>query len=243
MMQWARDILAKPEAETNRVWYPHDEIVQWCQNRSDGLEHGFTVNYPVAGDTLEVRLAITGNLTPSLADETTVELINAHGVRVLTYDKLVVTDAEGKRLSAAFRLEGMRLFIMTDIRGATFPIEIDPLASTPAWTAESDQASANFGFSVSAAGDVNGDGYGDVIVGAYAYDNGELGEGRAFVYLGSAFGLSAAPSWTAESDQAAANLGFSVSAAGDVNGDGYGDVIVGAPYYDPKATPQCRQVR
>ena len=51
----------------------------------------------------------------------------------------------------------------------------------------------SFGVSVGTAGDVNGDGYGDVIVGAPRYDNGETNEGRAFVYHGSATGLSASP--------------------------------------------------
>ena len=79
------------------------------------------------------------------------------------------------------------------------------------------------------AGDVNGDGYADVIVGAPFYDNGQTDEGRAFVYHGSAGGLSGSAAWTAESDQAGASFGLSVATAGDVNGDGYADVIVGAP--------------
>lgn len=126
---------AEPEAETNRVRYPHDEIIQWCENREDGLEHGFTVKYPVDGDTLEVRMAITGDLTPSLANELTLELFNEHGVRVLTYDKLLVTDAAGKELSARFQLKDRALSIITDVQDAVYPIEIDPLATTPAWTA------------------------------------------------------------------------------------------------------------
>src|SRR5437016_3992559 len=51
---------------------------------------------------------------------------------------------------------------------------------------DADQANAQFGYSVASAGDVNGDGFNDVIVGARAYDNGESNEGRAYVYLGSA---------------------------------------------------------
>ena len=79
-----------------------------------------------------------------------------------------------------------------------------------------------------------------MIVGAWHYDNGEPGEGRAFVYHGSAGGLPATADWTAESNQAGARLGFSVSTAGDVNGDGYADVIVGVSYYDSGQTNQGR---
>jgi hypothetical protein len=103
------------------------------------------------------------------------------------------------------------------------------VAGAADWIAEANQNVAAFGSSVAAAGDVNGDGYTDVIVGASSYTNGQTGEGRAFVYHGSASGPSTVPDWTAESDQAGANFGISVGTAGDVNGDGFGDVIVGAP--------------
>ncbi len=105
------------------------------------------------------------------------------------------------------------------------------LNSTAAWTAESNQANATFGQSVAAAGDVNGDGYADIIIGAPVYTNGESGEGGAFVYQGSASGLSATAAWTTESNQANASLGTAVATAGDVNGDGYDDVVVGSPDY------------
>jgi len=59
------------------------------------------------------------------------------------------------------------------------------LSSAPGWTAESNQASAQFGNSVGTAGDVNGDGYADVVVGASYYDNEEEDEGRAFVFYGN----------------------------------------------------------
>jgi PKD repeat protein len=114
------------------------------------------------------------------------------------------------------------------------------LSPTASWTAESNQASTYFGSSVGSAGDVNGDGYADIIVGAPAYDNGQADEGRAYVYYGSAAGLPPTPNWTAESDQAGAYFGNSVSTAGDVNGDGYTDVIVGAPYYDNGQTDEGR---
>jgi hypothetical protein len=114
------------------------------------------------------------------------------------------------------------------------------LSTTPSWTAESNQAGARFGWSVSSAGDVNGDGFSDVIVGAHRFDNTELDEGRVFVYHGSASGLSTTPSWTAESNQVGAQFGNSVASAGDVNGDGFSDVIVGARFFDNGETDEGR---
>jgi len=81
-----------------------------------------------------------------------------------------------------------------------------------------------FGFSISAAGDVNRDGHADFIVGAYAEDLTGRNAGSARVYSGrdgkvlhALFG-----------ERAGACFGYSVGAAGDVNLDGYPDVIVGA---------------
>jgi hypothetical protein len=93
------------------------------------------------------------------------------------------------------------------------------------------QDRAWFGYTVGTAGDVNNDGYDDVIVAAQRYDNGEDKEGRAYLYLGSNLGLSVVPAWTFEPDQVNARL-RAVGTAGDVNNDGYDDVVVGAPLYD-----------
>ncbi len=80
--------------------------------------------------------------------------------------------------------------IVVNDEEAAYPITIDPLSSSPNWSFESDQAGAESGISVSTAGDVNGDGYSDVIVGAKSFDNGQNNEGKVFVFNGSAAGLS-----------------------------------------------------
>jgi hypothetical protein len=114
------------------------------------------------------------------------------------------------------------------------------IPTTPSVTLDNpaNQASGNFGCSVASAGDVNGDGYSDVIVGALAQNAGAAGEGNAFIYYGSASGIPTTPSVTLDNpaNQASGNFGFSVASAGDVNGDGYSDVIVGAPGQDAGAT-------
>lgn len=103
------------------------------------------------------------------------------------------------------------------------------VSTTPSFTRSSGSANARMGAAAANAGDVNGDGYSDAIVGAPDASNGQAGEGLAFVHYGSITGLAAAPSLILEEDVAGAAFGRSVASAGDVNGDGYADVLVGAP--------------
>jgi signal transduction histidine kinase len=112
------------------------------------------------------------------------------------------------------------------------------LRPEPVWTARCevpirkglDEAYERFyGWSVASAGDANGDGLADIITGTPFTEHGDVNEGMAFVYQGSTNGLGQHPAWHIESNQAHALLGYCVSGAGDVNGDGYADVIVGVP--------------
>jgi hypothetical protein len=91
-----------------------------------------------------------------------------------------------------------------------------------------DQVSEYLGGSVASAGDVNADGHDDVLVGAMWYDGTHVDAGKAFLYLGSAAGLSTTAAWSLEGNEKSAYFGSGVGSAGDVNGDGYDDVIVGA---------------
>ncbi|MCA9728997.1 MAG: VCBS repeat-containing protein, partial [Candidatus Eisenbacteria bacterium] len=101
-------------------------------------------------------------------------------------------------------------------------------------------AGLGFGSSVDAAGDVNGDGYDDIVVGSSFYANGQSGEGRVSVYYGSSDGATATAAWSYESDVASANLGFRVAGIGDVNSDGYDDIAASAPYLSNGQTQEGR---
>ena len=88
------------------------------------------------------------------------------------------------------------------------------------WYAESNRVLLNLAGVYQLPEMLNGDGYSDIIAGAARlYDNGESNEGGAFCWYGSPSGLGAngTPSnadWSAESNQASANFGISVSTAG-----------------------------
>ena len=71
-----------------------------------------------------------------------------------------------------------------------------------------------------------------MIVGATGYDNGQADEGAALIYFGRAGELDTTADAQLESNQVSAAMGYGVAGAGDVNGDGFADVIVGAYLFD-----------
>jgi hypothetical protein len=102
-------------------------------------------------------------------------------------------------------------------------------------------AGDNLGVSVAGAGDVNRDGYADIIVGADRADPGtpaRVDAGQAVVFSGQ----DGSTLYTFNGQAARDHLGFSVAGAGDVNRDGYPDIIVGAYQADPGGRSNSGQV-
>ncbi len=106
------------------------------------------------------------------------------------------------------------------------------------------------GSSVSSGGDINGDGYTDLLIGAYGYPQGNQ-VGRTYVVFGgpavghngtiSLASLNGINGFKLDGENDQDNSGYSISSGGDINGDGYGDVLIGADAYSIYTSPAVPQ--
>ena len=238
----------------NKISIENDNLRIQYSNDEKGMRQDFIVkNKPEGAGNLILNITADTELKMT-AGADVLMFKDKEGKYKLKYSSLKCWDANGKEVRAYFvkncesqfdrnktqneksqrsNVQNLKSFsIIVNDKDAVYPITIDPISEDPDWTFENDQDHSHAGHSVAAAGDVNGDGFGDVIVGAPYYDNGQSEEGRIYVFHGSASGPSTFPSFIKESDTAVSYFGYSVATAGDVNGDGYSDIIVGAPAWN-----------
>ena len=81
--------------------------------------------------------------------------------------------------------------------------------------------------------DVNGDGYDDILIGMDNYDSCSSDEGAVFLWYGRATGRTNY-NWMARGNATYAHFGFALDSAGDVNGDGFDDIIVAGWLITPR---------
>ncbi len=185
---------------------------------------GFTINGVTDGDDIGSGFAAAGDL-------------NGDGV-----DDFVIA-APNKDNSANAKLGSGAVYV---VYGSTtgFPAELDLtlLDGTNGYMIVGEDALDRLGSSLAAAGDVNGDGLGDLLIGAEDADRpGTMGKDAGAAYI--LFGTSAAQPAMVDLAELepktglkiigeniyAENFGTAVAAAGDINNDGFADVLIGAP--------------
>jgi hypothetical protein len=238
--------------------YDYRDYTITYDNRKQGMEQSFLIKKRPSGKKdLQIVIGLDGDLAARTGEDNQLVLYTpGHPSAIkLVYDQLKVWDREKKSLPAHLQVTGAhRLVLTVDDRAAVYPITVDPLNHTPNKILTGDNilgtslldASVHllYGFSVSGAGDVNGDGTDDVIVGSptftkiTAITSGTLSlgvgvTGAAFIYYGApAVGPATTPSQVLQPTGLAtgALFGYSVSTAGKFDGTTTrSGVVVGAP--------------
>jgi hypothetical protein len=232
---------SKLKTENNNAFIEDNNIRINYTNSEEGMRQDFIIRKkPEGSGKLKLNFSADTKLRIIVgADALTFK--DDKGTEKMKYSALKVWDANGKILHAYFdknidekinkgkKTSGLKSFaIKVNDDEAVYPVTIDPISTSPSWTVT---GGYSFGSTVCAAGDINGDGYGDVLVGAKENSTNYSSDGKVYCYLGSASGLSVTSSWSVIGSNDFSRLGHSISTAGDVNGDGYSDVILGEPGY------------
>ena len=117
-----------PQVQGNRIVYRRGPLSEWYANEPGGLEQSFTLAShpkPSASGLLTLALVVTGDVRARLSRGQD-EVIFSGAGRWLVYRGLLATDARGNALPARIELNGRRLLLLVDDRGARYPVLIDP---------------------------------------------------------------------------------------------------------------------
>ena len=137
---------------------------------------------------------------------------------------------------------GRSYVVFGTTNGFSSPLALSSLDGTNGFMLDGEEEYDRSGTSVSAAGDINGDGIDDLIIGAPTVNTNGSQSGRSYVVFGKTTGfgsplplssLDGRNGFMLDGEATGDQSGSSVSAAGDINGDGFDDLIIGAPLADP----------
>ena len=155
---------AKLTAAGNRVEYRYpDGVTEWYVNGPLGLQQGFTFESrpsPLVEGPLEVRMALSGDVTGEVNEGGASALLRSRGGRnALRYGGLYAYDAAGVELGTRLEATSSGLSILVEDLGAQYPITIDPFIEKDYLSGSAEDPREKFGASVSISGDT-------VVVGA-----------------------------------------------------------------------------
>ena len=174
---------AEPTTSGGRVEYRRGAVVEWFENRAEGLEQGFTIGNPpvtISNDQgmLNLEVSFETELDIQVAEDgQAVTLSDEQGAEKYRYGKLQVFDADGKMLDSFFRAEAGTIEIVCDASRARFPVTIDPVLTGMAKKILPTAGASDdfFGGSVALAGDV-------AVVGALYNDDAGANCGAVYVF-------------------------------------------------------------
>jgi hypothetical protein len=198
-----------PVAAANLVTFRYSRVREWYANGPLGLEQGFTVTAAPpgpAGGLFSLALALSGNAHAALS---TGGVVFSRAGSALAYRGLVASDARGRPLPASLQLRGRQLLLHVHVRGARYPLTVDPVIQQARLTASDGAADDNLGSSVAISANGN-----TIVAGAPAAAvNGNSAQGAVYVFTKPPGGWQDATQ--------TAKLTASDGAAGDGLGSGF----------------------
>ncbi len=206
---------------------PQSAIEEWYVNKPEGLEQGFTLAAPPAGERqgewLRVAMSVGDGWRASLRGDQQGAIFErqADGLR-LSYDHLTAYDAQGRtlpaRMSVGMAVDGDTLALLVDDARAVYPLTIDPLITQQRKLTAADGAAGDlFGLAVAISGNT-------AVIGAPSDDIGaNVNQGSVHVFVRNGNSWSPQQKLTANGGAALDRFGTALALSGDT-------LAVSAPY-------------
>ncbi|MDG1287244.1 MAG: hypothetical protein P8P30_06720 [Rickettsiales bacterium] len=227
------------ESDTDTLFY--DDMLVW--GKPDSIFNGTAtidpLEPPITGCVAGAGMVLNGINTVEYSGEIVSSAGDVNGDGFL--DLLI----SAPKASPNAVSSGETYLVFGKASGWTTALELSSLDGTNGFTLNGLDFEDWSGSPASSAGDVNGDGYDDILIAAPPADPNGIDSGESYVVFGKASGWAAAfelssldgtTGFKLNGAAAGDGAGRAVSSAGDVNGDGYDDILIGAPGADPNGS-------